>query len=127
MAKFANQKTITTHKPPSNTLFFQVPQDALFQATKNLTHAALKLWLYCAKNADGYKFDFSPADAKERMGLSASSKDRAIKELVELGYLVAADNGYDFYITPAATAITTPTVATPQYVPGQHNISDSLV
>ena len=130
MPHYANQKTIIIHKEKVDGLFFQIPQEALFNAVKTLTHAGLKLWLYLAKNNDGFKLDFSPAHAKEQTGLSPSSKDRAIKELIETGYLISTNEGYEFYSTPQANLDDVEKQLEQEmvkYEPGKTNICDSLV
>lgn len=140
MAKFANQKTITIHKPKIVGQFCQVPVECIYRAMVDLKDSAFKLWLYFASNADNYTFDFSFAHASKCTGISESSRTRAMRELAEKGYLVdLGRNHYDFYLQPdvelttAETAIETTDVepsaptTVPKYERGKTNISDSLV
>ena len=141
MAKFANQKTITIHKPKIVGQFCQVPIDCIYHAMVDLKDSAFKLWLYFASNADNYTFDFSFAHASKCTGISESSRTRAMKELTEKGYLIdLGRNHYNFYLQPdielptadpidiAAIEVDEPTTTiTPKYERGKTNISDSLV
>ena len=141
MAKFANQKTITIHKPKIVGQFCQVPLECVYHAMVDLKDSAFKLWLYFASNADNYTFDFSFAHAAKCTGISESSRTRAMKELTEKGYLVdLGRNHYDFYLQPDIELPTAdpaieepvidapvPTAGTPKYERGKTNISDSLV
>lgn len=61
--------------------------DALNGAINKLSHAALKLYLYLAKNEPGYEFGLSPKALENAYGLSKSTYYRARDELISLGYL----------------------------------------
>ena len=81
--------------------------DGLQYAMIDLKGEALKLWLYLGKNQNGYTFGLSKVDAMKWGIGSKSSYDRAVKELIEKGYLVETSaNHYDFYEVPKVEEIT---------------------
>ena len=62
---------------------------------------ALQLYLYLAKNADGYSFALSQKAAEEEAGIKKTSFHKYIDLLIQEGYLVRrSGNTYDFYETP---------------------------
>lgn len=62
---------------------------------------ALQLYLYFAKNADGYSFALSQQAALKEIGIKRTSYYTYLKLLIEEGYLVwRKGNTYDFYETP---------------------------
>lgn len=67
----------------------------------NLKGETFKLWCYLNKNQNNHTFALSKVDAM-RWGIgSKSSYDRAVKELIEKGYLVeTSKNHYNFYEKP---------------------------
>lgn len=67
----------------------------------DLKGETFKLWCYLGKNQNGYEFALSKVDAMNWGMGSKSSYDRAVKELIEKGYLVeTSPNHYDFYELP---------------------------
>lgn len=78
--------------------YVQYSVDALDKAMCDLEDCAFKMWCYLlTKNPDG--FILSKADAVKNWGVG--SYDRAIKELIERGYLVEiSKNYYKFYQIP---------------------------
>lgn len=75
--------------------------DALQHAMIDLKGETFKLWMYIGKNQNGYTFGLSKVDAIKWGVGSKSSYDRAVKELIEKGYLVeTSKNHYDFYEVP---------------------------
>lgn len=62
---------------------------------------ALAVYLYFAKNADGYAFALSPKAAREAAGITKSTFEKYVKLMIDEGYLVRRNgNTYDFYETP---------------------------
>ena len=61
----------------------------------------LQLYLYCAKNSDGYTFALSQKDVEQRIGVKKTSFHKYIGLMIKEGYLVRR-NGilFDFYETP---------------------------
>ena len=81
--------------------------DALQYAMIDLKGEAFKLWVYIGKNQNGYTFALSKVDAIKWGVGSKSSYDRAVKELIEKGYLVErSKNHFDFYEIPRVEEIT---------------------
>ena len=113
MVSVPNQKTIELHKEKcsKDNLYSMYNLDALQCAMINLKGETLKLWLYIGKNQNGYTFALSKVDAIKWGIGSKSSYDRAVKELIEKGYLVEkSTNHYDFYEIPKAEEEITVTV-----------------
>ena len=83
-----NQKKILIQNAPCdrNNLYCMINLEALQKAMSELSGAGLALWLYLAKNQNGYSLDLSPADAA-KWGIKRSSFYRAMDELTQLGYI----------------------------------------
>ena len=107
MESVANQKTIKVQKEQCDKahLYALYNLDALQYAMIDLKGESFKLWVYLGKNQNGYTFALSKVDAIKWGIGSKSSYDRAVKELIEKGYLVeTSKNHFDFYeIPPKAT------------------------
>ena len=109
MASVPNQKTISVQKEKcsKSDLYAMYNLDALQYAMIDLKGEAFKLWVYIGKNQNGYTFALSKVDAIKWGVGSKSSYDRAVKELIEKGYLVErSKNHYDFYEIPRVEEIT---------------------
>ena len=100
---YANQKNVTISKCPCDTenKYAKINLSALHSAMQNLTKiGAIKLWLYFAKNQNGYTFDLSCVDCND-WGIKNDSYHSAVKELIENRYLVnTATNQYTFHELP---------------------------
>lgn len=100
---YPNQKNITVIKCPCDTenKYAKINLSALHSAMQNLTKiGAIKLWLYFAKNQNGYTFDLSCVDCND-WGIKSDSYHSAVKELIEKRYLVnTATNHYTFHELP---------------------------
>lgn len=111
---YQNQKHIIVNKQSKyESNFMQIGNDEWMAAARNLKDCSLKLYLYMASNMNKFEFALSPKAVKNDIGMSESAYRRAVEELEENGYLVAAnvDNKkihgvdfktYDFYTTPQA-------------------------
>lgn len=68
-------------------------------AMKELTPSAYKLYMYLLWNNNDYVFALSPVDVCNETNISNSSYKRAVKELIEFGYLVQSKqkNRYTFF------------------------------
>ncbi len=98
-----NQKTVQVHKEicDKQHLYSRINLDALQYAMIDLAGETLKLWLYISKNQPEHTFALSKVDAIKWGIGSKSSYDRAVKALIEKGYLVeTSKNHYDFYEIP---------------------------
>lgn len=98
-----NQKTIQVQKEKSgkDNLYSIFNLEALHAAMINLKGESFKLWCYINKNQSGHTFALSKVDAISWGIGSKSSYDRAVKELIDKGYLVqTTSNHFDFYELP---------------------------
>ena len=101
MPSVPNQKTIVVHKDKVVSDFLQINNAEWMEVNKKFGPYALQLYLYLAKNADGYKFALSPAAAREEAGIKKTSYNTYLKLLETAGYVVKrSGNTYDFYTTP---------------------------
>jgi len=72
-------------------------------AAQKLDAGAFKLWMYFAKNQNGYDFALSSKDASASFGIGKSQYDTAVKKLIAAGYLTnTCGNHYIFSEVPAA-------------------------
>lgn len=98
-----NQKVITIQKEVCNNqnkdnYYAKINLNALQKAMIDLdTEASIKMWLYFAKNQNGYQMALSSIDAIMWGIGSKGSYDRAIKMLIEKGYLVKQEDKKDYY------------------------------
>lgn len=104
MQTVPNQKTVIVHKDKVVSDFLQINNAEWMEVNKKYGPYALQLYLYLAKNADGYKFALSPAAAREEAGIKKTSYNNYLKLLETAGYVVKrSGNTYDFYTTPHIT------------------------
>lgn len=111
-----NQKAFRIQKKRNSTDIKDIRVSDIFRedvlnASKNLKESGFKLYVYLLMNQHDYVGGLSMADVTEKTGLSKSSYDRAVKELIEKSYLIYANcfvtdkDGisaplYDFYSCP---------------------------
>lgn len=69
----------------------------VLKASKELTANGMKLYLYLAKNPDGYSFYFSPADFCQTYDITDRTFRRAREELVEKSYLQKGEHNNVFF------------------------------
>ena len=94
--RYSNQKRMVVKKH-SQGLYTTMDIKALSLAVSALSGEAFKLWCYLNKNQDGYAFNLSKADAL-RFGIgSESSYNRAVKSLIEKGYIKKYGDQYIFF------------------------------
>lgn len=94
-----NQKTIKIikEKTDKQNLYTAINLKALEQAARTLKSGAFKLWIYFAKNQNNYFFALSNKAVAENFGIKKDQYDKAIKELIQYGYLVQKNkNDYEF-------------------------------
>lgn len=89
MITVPNQKIVTVEKEPcgKGNLYAAINLNAMEAAAQDLDAGAFKLWIYFAKNQNGYEFALSSKDAKDIFGLGKSQYDTAVKKLISSGYL----------------------------------------
>lgn len=98
-----NQKIVNVQKQVSNkqSPYAQFNLKALELAIQSLSGESFKLWCYINKNQNGYTFALSKVDALNYGIGSSSSYSRAVKQLIDKGYLVqTTGNNYTFYEIP---------------------------
>ena len=99
-----NQKLIKIGKEVCNNnskdnYYAKINLNALQNAMIDLnTEASIKMWLYLAKNQNGYELALSSIDAIKWGIGSKSSYDRAVKALIDKGYLVKQEGKKDYYM-----------------------------
>ena len=103
MYTVANQKTIIVNKQNCDRenpyALFNI--NALQTAMQVLKGEAFKLWVYINKNREGHRIALSAVDALSWGIGSKSSYNRAVKTLLENGYLVkVGKNLYNYYEMP---------------------------
>lgn len=104
-----NQKVVKIQKEKieKEDNYAKINVDALQNAMIDLDGNTFKLWMYFSKNRDGHTFALSKVDAIKWGIGSKSSYDRAVRKLIEEGYLVkTSPNHYDFYEVPQKEEIT---------------------
>lgn len=105
MITVPNQKVISIEKEPcgKGNLYAAINLNAMESAAQNLDAGAFKLWIYFAKNQNGYEFALSSKDAHTSFGLGKSQYDTAVKKLISSGYLTNTQgNQYIFSEIPAS-------------------------
>lgn len=93
---FANQHKMRIHKRKWER-YAMIGIDELRQAAQELKPGSLKLYLYLIENVDSYEFWLSPSDVQQTYGISKSTYDRGLAELIEKGYVVRDGNLIHFY------------------------------
>lgn len=90
MSSYANQYLylITKKREKKEDIFLMLSWNQYLKAANTLSASGLKLYMYLAKNKDGYKFYFSPKDFMEKFNISDRTYRNAKNELMEKGYLI---------------------------------------
>ena len=94
-----NQKIIKVNKEicNSNNYYAAINLNALENAATQLKSGAFKLWVYFAKNQDGYVFGLSNKAVAETFGIKKDQYDNAIADLIQKGFLIeTSKNKYKF-------------------------------
>lgn len=94
-----NQKIVKVNKEPCSktNLYAAINLEAMEEAARVLDAGAFKLWVYFAKNQNGYEFALSNKDASESFGIKIKQYNNAVNELIEKGFLVnTKGNNYAF-------------------------------
>lgn len=96
-----NQKIIIIHKDRPQSNFLQISNEHWMEFNKRYGPFALQVYLYLAKNADGFNLALSQTAAEEEAGIKRTTFHKYIDLLIREGYLVQrSGNIYDFYETP---------------------------
>jgi hypothetical protein len=103
MESYANQKRYHIEKQiKDGDIFIMVKWEDYTAAANELSPSALKLYMYLAKNQDGYQFWFSPKDYCDIFNLSDKTYRNAKNELMEKGYLKEESNNQVYFSASAA-------------------------
>lgn len=106
MTTVANQEIAKVNKEicDETHIYAKINVEAMFNAMKDLSPIEFQVWLYFAKNQEGYEFAVSPAAALKEAGIKRDSFQRAKRVLKDKGYLVLdtnkGSNYYNFYEKP---------------------------
>lgn len=84
-----NQKAIRVKKAVTNDniLYSRFRLDALQAALEVLSPNTFKLWCWLNANANDFTFPLSGKEAQVECHFSKATYDKAVKELIEFGYL----------------------------------------
>ena len=85
-----NQKVVEVNKEVCNkqNLYATINLDAMGQAAQALDAGAFKLWIYFAKNQNGFEFALSSKEVENNFGMKIKQYNNAIDTLIDKGYLV---------------------------------------
>lgn len=83
-----NQNVYTIIAPKAVPPFLQIPIKYLTKASKDLSGAGFKLYIYFASNKSGFNLEMWPVDIEKNMGITRASIYRALEELRSKRYIV---------------------------------------
>lgn len=91
-----NQKVIKVNKEICNkdNKYAAINLEAMESAASELDAGAFKLWVYFAKNQNGYEFALSQKAVEECFGMKKKQYDNAVSQLIEKGFLVVSKGNY---------------------------------
>ena len=94
-----NQKTIkiTKENCDKHNKYTMINLDALQMAMRDLTNAQFKVWLFLAKNADGYDLELSPAEAAYYWGIKKNTMQETIRLFTKRGYLIPVNGSHTYF------------------------------
>ena len=103
---FPHQKTVRIHREVAHANFLGIKNENWQAAARDLRPYALLLYLYLASNANNYTLALSYAAVREAIGISRSTYNDQVDNLIFKGYLVHSHgNTYDFFEVPQPRAI----------------------
>ena len=89
-------------------LYLVAYQDNLLTAMKTLSHTAFKVYVYLLFQKDGYSICYSPEYIHKAANMCKDTARKAIKELIEKGYIDENEKGYEFYEYPRKIPVIKP-------------------
>lgn len=102
MISYANQKLYSIEKRiKEGDVFIMVKWEDYCSAAKDLSPSALNLYMYLAKNRDGYEFYFSSKDYCKTFNVVDKTYRNAKHELERKGYLKEEGNKIRFSVNAA--------------------------
>lgn len=100
---YANQKRYHIEKRiEKEDVFIMLSWKDYTSAANELSPAAMKLFMYLAKNQDGYTFWFSSKDYCDTFNLADSTFRKAKKELLDKGYLKEKNSNQVYFNSSGA-------------------------
>ena len=103
MISFPNQKLyIINKKIEEGDIFIMLKWEDFCHAADELSPSALKLYMYLAKNKDGYEFYFSSKDFCQLFNIVDKTYRNAKNELINKGYLKECNNNKVHFSANAA-------------------------
>ncbi|MBQ0099481.1 MAG: hypothetical protein KBS91_02910 [Firmicutes bacterium] len=85
-------------------LYALINLEAMESSAQDLDAGAFKLWMYFAKNQNGYEFALSSKDVEQTFGMKIKQYNNAVEQLITKGYLVnVGGNKYTFNEKPVIT------------------------
>ena len=103
---FPHQKSVRIHREVARTDFLGIKNENWQAAARDLRPYALVLYLYLASNANNYTLALSYAAVHEALGMSRSTYNDQVENLIFKGYLVHSHgNTYDFFEVPQPRAV----------------------
>lgn len=101
MQTVPNQQIVSVNKEKCDkeNIYAKINLDAIAQAVKDLSKAEFQVWLYFAKNQQGYTFAVSPAAALKEWGISKDTFHKAVQTLKKKRYLINdTDKGSNYWV-----------------------------
>lgn len=92
--------------------------EAMAHAAKELNGDRFKVWMYLSKNRDDFRLELSQKAVENEWGVKKDTFQRAIKDMIDLGYLVEIDNErnmWKFEELPEKKPVQTNTVSEPVF------------
>lgn len=103
MISYPNQKLfIINKKIEEGDIFIMLRWNDFCMAAEELSPSALKLYMYLAKNKDGYEFYFSSKDFCQTFNIVDRTYRNAKEELIRKGYLKEGNNNKVHFSADAA-------------------------
>lgn len=103
---YPHQKSVRIHREAARSDFLGIKNENWQAAARDLRPYALMLYLYLASNANNYTLALSYAAVRDAIGISRSTYNDQVDNLIFKGYLVHSHgNTYDFYETPQPRAV----------------------
>ena len=97
---FPNQKEVGMVRPKLKPPFSSVERECKYKAMNMLSGGGYKLWSYFIDSKNGRRIGLSHRDVGNMTGISKSTYDRAVKELIEKGFLIQyKDTSYYYFVT----------------------------
>lgn len=93
IVSYFNQKTIRIIKALSNKENFYgiFNKKCMYNAMKELTPTAFKIWCYLNCNQNEYELELAPSDVRPKCDIGEKTYYRGVNELIEKGFLIEVE------------------------------------